>query len=80
MCVNKIQTMYEMLHGNVKVEPRSTFTFMCDLSYIVSILFTHIKPVEVCIRTLVKITRQWKSTFSPQADVSFFDPVPFSDA
>ena len=36
---------------NVKVEPRSTFTFTRCLSYISCISFMH-----------VKITRQWKST------------------
>ena len=54
--------MYEKPRVNVKVEPRSTFTFTSDLPYIVSILFTHVKPVKVYVRTHVKITRQWKST------------------
>ena len=49
---------------NVKVERGSTFTFTRGFSYIVSILFTHVKPVKVCVRTHVKITRQWKSTFT----------------
>ena len=49
--------MYEKPRVNVKVEPRSTFTFTftSDLPYIVSNLFTH-------VLTHVKITRQWKST------------------
>ena len=55
--------MYEKPRVNVKVEPRSTFTFTSDLPYIVSNLFTHVKPVKVYVRTHVKITRQWKSTF-----------------
>ena len=49
---------------NVKVERRSTFTFTRGFSYITSILFTHVKPVKVNGRTHVKITRQWKSTYS----------------
>ena len=56
--------MYENLRVNVKVERGSTFTFTRGFSYIVSILFTHVKPVKVYVRTLVKITRQWKSTFT----------------
>ena len=54
--------MYEKPRVNVKVEPRSTFTFTSDLPYIVFNLFTHVKPVKVYVRTHVKITRQWKST------------------
>ena len=52
--------MYEKPRVNVKVEPRSTFTFMSDLPYNVSNLFTHVKPVKVYVCTHVKI---WKSTF-----------------
>ena len=33
--------MYEKPRVNVKVEPRSTFTFTSDLAYVVSNLFTH---------------------------------------
>ena len=55
--------MYERSRVNVKFEGGSTFTFTRALSHIVSILFTHVKPVKVYIRTHVKITRQWKSTF-----------------
>ena len=47
--------MYERSHIHVKVEPHSTFTFKRVLSYISSILFTHVS-------TGVRITRQWKST------------------
>ena len=54
--------MYEKPHVNIKVEPRSTFMFTSDLPYIVSNLFTHVKPVKVYVRTHVKIMRQWKST------------------
>ena len=46
-CVNKIETMYGRSHVNLKVEPRSTSTFMRELSYIVSILFTYVNPVNV---------------------------------
>ena len=63
-CVNKIETMYEKPRVNVRVEPRSTFTFTSNLPYIVSNLFTHVKPVKVYVRTHVKITQQWKSTLS----------------
>ena len=42
---------------NLKVEPRSTFTFTRGLSYIASILFM---PVDA--RSHEKITRQWTST------------------
>ena len=35
--------MYERSRVNVKVEPRSTFTFTRGLSYIASILFTRVK-------------------------------------
>ena len=31
---------------NVKVEPRSNLTFTRSFSYIVSILFTHVKPIK----------------------------------
>ena len=58
MCVNKIETMYEKPLVNVKVEPRSTFTFTSDLPYVVSNLFKHVKPVKVYVRTHAKITRQ----------------------
>ena len=47
--------MYEKPRVNVKVERGSTFTFTRELSYIVSILFTHVKPVKVYVRTYVKI-------------------------
>ena len=48
---------------NEKFQYRTTlFTF--DLPYILSNLFTHVKPVKVYVRTHLKITRQWKSTFT----------------
>ena len=56
--------MYERPRVNVKAEPLSTFTFTHELSFIVSILFMHVKPVEVYVRAHVQITRQWKSTVS----------------
>ena len=40
---------------NVKVKSRLIFTFTPDLSYVTSIIFAR-----------VKITRQWKSTLTPQ--------------
>ena len=40
--VNKIGTMYGRSRVNVKVEPRSTFTFPRRLSYIASISFTRL--------------------------------------
>ena len=61
--------MYEKPCVNDKVEPRSTFMFTSDLPYIVSNLFTHVKPVKVCIRTHMKITRQWKSILSLKKDI-----------
>ena len=45
--------MYRRSCINVKVEPRSPFTFTRGLSYIASISFTR-----------GKITRQWKSTLT----------------
>ena len=54
-CVNKIEAMYGRSRVNVKVKARLIFTFTPDLSYITSIIFTR-----------VKITRQWKSTLTPQ--------------
>ena len=45
--VNKIETMYGRSRINVKVEPRSSFTFTSVLSYIASILFTRVKLTRV---------------------------------
>ena len=42
MRINKIETMYGRSHVNVKVEPRSIFTFTGGLLYIVSISFTRV--------------------------------------
>ena len=56
--------MYKRPRENVKVDRGLTFMFTPGLSNIVSILITHVKPVEVYVRTHVKITRQWKSTFT----------------
>ena len=47
--VNEIEAMYERPRVNVKVERGSTFTFMRDLPYIVSISFTSVK--FTCVRT-----------------------------
>ena len=63
-CVNEIETMYERPRVNMKVERGPTFAFTRDLPYIVFFLFTRIK---IYVRTQVKITRQWKSTFSEYA-------------
>ena len=57
--------MYRSSDVNVKVERGSTFTFITrGFSHIVSILFTHVKPVKVNVRTHVKITRQSKCIVS----------------
>ena len=48
-CVNKKEMMCEKACITIKVEPRSAFTFMSDLPYIISILFTHVKPVKVYV-------------------------------
>ena len=45
---NKIEVMYVMLHVNVEVEWGSPFMFMSGLSYIASVLLTHIK--FMCVR------------------------------
>ena len=45
----KIEMIYESSRVNVKVEPCSTFTFTRELSYIVSILFTYVKPFSIQI-------------------------------
>ena len=59
--VHKIEAMYRRSRVNVKVEPRSFFTFARGLSYIArSILF---KRVKIYVPTHLKVTRQWKSTF-----------------
>ena len=56
--------MYERPRVNVKVERGSTFTLTRGSSYIVSILFTHVKPVQVYVHAHAKITQQWKFTLS----------------
>ena len=45
---NKIEAMYGKSPVNVKVEPRSTFTFTRGLLFTVSISFTHVKCT--CVR------------------------------
>ena len=57
----EIEAMYERPRVNVRVERRSTFTFMRGLSYIAFISFYARK---IYVRTQGKITRWWKSTFS----------------
>ena len=39
--------MYGRSSENVKVEPRSTFTFASGLSYIASILFTRVRTEKL---------------------------------
>ena len=39
VCVDKIETMYERSHVNVRVKTRSPFMLTRDTSYIASILF-----------------------------------------
>ena len=57
--------MYGRSDVNGKVERGSTFTFITPgFSHIVSILFTHVKPVKVKVCTHVKFTRQWKCIVS----------------
>ena len=68
--------MYEKPRVNVKVERGSTFTFTRGFSCITSILiFTHVKPVKDYVRTHVKITRQWKSTFRIETVLCFYCAV-----
>ena len=57
MYVNKTEVIYERSCINVKVEPRSTFTFTRDTLYIASILFTC-----VCTRDSA-----WKPTLIERA-------------
>ena len=47
---------------NVNVEPRSTFTFTHNTLYIAC---TVIYSRKIYVRTHIKITQQWKSTFKP---------------
>ena len=49
MRVNKIKAMYGRSRVNVKVEPRSTFTLTCGVSYIAYISFTQV--IFMCVRT-----------------------------
>ena len=43
-CVNKIEAVYERPRVTVKVEPRSTFSFTRDTSYIASLFLSTGKP------------------------------------
>ena len=52
---------------NVTVEPGATFTSACSVPYIASILFT-----------LLKITRQWKSTLSLQGRPALYQKNPYN--
>ena len=57
MRTHKVEAMYGRSCINVKVEPRSTSAFTDGLSYIVSVLFTHVKfnvfylTVEIHLKT-----------------------------
>ena len=53
--INKIETMHVRSRGNVKVEARSTLTFMGGLSYIASISFTRVNFPCVCTEKLREI-------------------------
>ena len=59
--VNAIGAMNGRSHVNVKVGPRSTFTFAGGLSCMASSLLMHV--IHAC--TQVIITQQWKSTLKP---------------
>ena len=50
--VNEIDAVNGRPRANVKVEPRSTFTFTRNLSYIASISFTHVKFACVLTKKL----------------------------
>ena len=58
-CRNKIEAMYgrSRVRCKLKVEPRSTFTFTRDLSYIASILFTHLNFTRPRTRVIFTIAR-----------------------
>ena len=71
--VYKIESMYEMTGVNVKVDPRSIFWFARVLSYIASILFTHVKttihgcgnpPLRTSAFTVVSLTWHHSSRFA----------------
>ena len=51
--------MYERsrVHCELKVQPRSTFTFTRDLSYIAFILFTHVNFTRPRTRGICTIAR-----------------------
>ena len=59
--VNKIETMFERSRVNVKVEPRSTFTFTRGCSYIASILLiTRVKFTWVAENLRHSGNQPWK--------------------
>ena len=55
--------MYQS-NRSFNIPPPGNLPFTSDLPYIVSNLFTYVKPVKVYVRTHAKITPQWKSTLS----------------
>ena len=59
--VNEIDTVYGSWRVNVKIEPRSTFTFTRGLSYMISFSFTRVN--FTCVSTEKK-KRQWKATLN----------------
>ena len=59
--VNNTEAMYKVSRVNVKVERGSTFTFICLWPFIHCLNFQVIYARNVCSRTHLKITRQWKS-------------------
>ena len=65
--------MYEMTGVNIKVDPRSSFWFARVLSYIASILFTHVKttirdcgnpPLRLSAFTVVSLAWRHFSSFA----------------
>ena len=50
--VYKIEATYEVSRVDIKVERGAVFTFTRDLSYIASILFTHVNFTRECAKKL----------------------------
>ena len=64
-----VRTQINFTRVNVKVEPRSTFTFTHDLPYIASILFTQVK--FTCVRT-EKLRDSGNQMNIPRLEPSFY--------
>ena len=60
--VNEMEAMNEKLRLNIKVEPRSTFTFT-RLLFIHCLYFIYYAR-KIYARTHVKLVQQFKSTFN----------------